>query len=214
MSDVTDWVAEKLARDAQRLRVVDRTAEDFLVIEAEDDYTFMVAVLGVRGVIEVSHVQPLFAGVKQPQLVVNVPSDTLWSGPAIDFIHSVPAAFGKFGDVDRAAASKAAVSFRDKNMGFFINAIEQHENVASVSYVYDSVLRVDCRGGVSLNVAVIDAYNMSAEDVRNAKSRVGDFDVVVKSSSYGSISEQAAAAAETMGAQALKFGELMRYLAR
>src|SRR3546814_14070461 len=43
------------------------------------------------------------------------------------------------------------------------------------------------KNGASLTVAVIDAYNMSAEDVRNANTRFGHFDVVVKSSSYSSI---------------------------
>jgi len=94
-------------------------------------------------------------------------------------------------------------------MGFFINAIRQHSNVSSVSYVYDSVLKVDRVFGPSLAVAVIEAYNMSAEDVRDARHRFGHFDVVVKSSSYGSVSNEAIAAARTMGAQAVMFAQLM-----
>ena len=94
-----------------------RTPEDFLVIRAKDEYTFLVAVLGVQDIVQVSHVQPLFAGADKPQLVVNVPSKTLWSGAAIDFVHSVPAAFGTMGDIARAAETKAAGLFRDKNMG-------------------------------------------------------------------------------------------------
>lgn len=214
MGNMTTWVAETLAKNKQRVRVVDRTPEDFLVIEAKDNYTFLVAVMSVPEVVQVSHVQPLFAGATKPQLVVNVPSKTLWSGAAIDFVHSVPAAFGKMGDIARAAETKAAGFFRDKNRGFFINAMKQHENVSTVSYVYDSVFRVDRRSGSSVIVAVIDAYNMSAEDVRNAKTRIGHFDVVVKASSYGSITEQAESAAESMAAQALTFGGLMQRLAR
>jgi len=214
MGSVTNWVAEKLAEDEQHLKVVGRTPEEFLVIESEDSYIFLVAVLGVQDVVQVSHVQPLFGGVNKPQLVVNVPSKALWSGSAIDFVHSAPSAFGTMGDIARAAATKAANSFRDKSMGFFINAMEQHTNVSAVSYLYDSVFRVDRRNGASLTVAVIDAYNMSAEDVRNARTRVGHFDVIVKSSSYGSITAQAWATAESMGAQALTFGELMKRLSR
>lgn len=214
MSNVTNWVVEELAKDEQRLKVVDRTPEGFLVIESKDDYTFLVAVLGVQDVVQISHVQPLFGGEHKPQLVMNVPSKTLWSGPAIDFVHSMPASFGTMGDIARAAATKSAESFRDKNMGFFINAMLQHTNVLTVSYLYDSVFRVDRRSGASLTVAVIDAYNMSAEDVRNARTRVGHFDVVVKTSSYGSITGPAEAAAESMGAQALTFGSLMQRLSR
>lgn len=214
MGNVTTWVADRLAADQNSVKVVDHTPEDLLVIETEDGYTFSVAVLGVQDVVLISHVQPLFVGANKPQLVINVPSKTLWSGAAIDFLHSVPAAFGTMGDVHRAARTKSAVFFRDKNMGFFINAIKQHTNVSAVSYIYDSVLRVDRRVGESVNVAVIAAYNMSAEDVRNARTRVGHFDVVVKSSSHGSITHQAEAAAASMGAEALTFKGLMLRLAK
>jgi hypothetical protein len=212
-NSVTNWVAEKLATK-EELEVVDRTPENFLVVKSKADFTFLVAVLGVQNVIGLSDVEPLFAGTTKPQFVVNVPSKTLWSGAAIDRIHAASAAFGTLGDVSRAADTKDAGSYRDKNMGFFINAMKQHSNVSSVSYVYDAVLKADRKIGTSLIVAVIDAYNMSAEDVRNAKTRFGYFDIVVKSSSYGSVTSQADAAAKSIGAQALTFGELMGWLAK
>lgn len=213
MGDVTSWVVGKLSED-KTLQVVSRTADNLLVIEAKDGYSFIVGVLGVQSIVERSDVQPLFAGATRPALVVNVPSKTLWRGSAIDFVHAMPAAFGTFGDISRAAQTKAAGLYRDKNMGFFIDAISQHKNVSSVSYVFDRVFRANRKDGTSVVVAVIDAYNMSAEDVRNARTQLGDFDVIVKSSSYGSITEQAEAAAQSMGAQALKFGQLMQQLAR
>lgn len=213
MGDVTDWVVGKLSED-KNFRAITRTAGNLLVVEAKDGYSFNVGVLGVQSVIEISDVQPLFGGATNPHLVINVPSKTLWRGSAIDFVHAIPAAFGTFGDISRAAQTKAAGFYRDKNMGFFIDAMIQHKNVSSVSYVYDRVFRANRRDGTSIVVAVIDAYNMSAEDVRNARAQLGDFDVVVKSSSYGSITQQAEAAAQSMGALALKFGQLMQRLAR
>jgi hypothetical protein len=213
MGGISTWVAEKLAEDEQRQKVVGHTAEDFLIIETKNGYRFFVAVLSAKNVIQVAHVQPLFVGDNKPQLVINVPSKTLWSGAAIDFIHSEQAAFGTMGDIARAGETNAAGSFCDKNMGFFINSMEQHGNVLSVSYIYESVFEVERRRGESLIVAVIDAYNMSAEDVRNTRARIGRFDIVVKSSSYGSITEQAEAAADSMGAKALTFKGLMKCLA-
>jgi hypothetical protein len=214
MDNLTDWVVEKLVEYKDRLSILDRTPDDLLVVRAKDGYSFSVAILGVQNVVSVSHVRPLFTVAGKPQLVVNVPSKTPWSGAAIDFVHSVPAAFGRMGDIARAAETRAAELFRDKNMAFFINALEQHRNVSRVSYVYDSVLQVDRIIGASVTVAVIDTYNMSAEDVRNARNNVGHFDVVVKSTSYGSITEQAVAAAESMGAHAVKFAGLMKLLVR
>ncbi|NNC09406.1 hypothetical protein HJC10_42175 [Corallococcus exiguus] len=211
--NVTDWAADKLTTK-ENIKSVNRTPENFLVVRSKDGYTFLVAVLGVQNVIELPDVEPLFAGATKPQFVMNVPSKTLWSGAAIRFIHAASAAFGTLGDISRAAATKDAGSYRDKNMGFFINAMKQHSNVSRVSYVYETAFNIDRKFGKSLIVAVINAYNMGAEDVRNAKDRFGHFDVVVKSSNYGSITPQAEAAANSMGAQALTFSELMGRLAK
>lgn len=211
--NASDWVAEKLVA-TEGLQVVERTPEGFLVVQSKGRYSFPVAVLGVQDVIEQSDVEPHFAGPTVPKFVVNVPSKTLWSGNAIRRIHAASAAFGTLGDIARAAATEDAGSYRDKNMGFFINAMRQHGNVSGVSYVYERVFRADRKIGSSLTVAVIDAYNMSAEDVRNARDRFGHFDIVVKSSSHGSITHQADAAAKSMGADALTFGQLMGWLAK
>ncbi|WP_039803588.1 hypothetical protein [Azotobacter chroococcum] len=210
---VTNWVSDKLV-SKEGLEIVERTPEDFLVVRSKNGDTFLVAVLGVQNVIGLSDVEPLFAGATKPQFVVNVPSKTLWSGAAIHHIHAASAAFGTLGDVSRAADIEDAASYRDKSMGFFINAMSQHSNVSSVSYIYESVFKVDRKIGASLVVAIINTYNMSAEDVRNAKAQFGHFDVVVKSTNYGSITNQAEAAAKSMGAQALTFGELMGHLAK
>lgn len=209
----TDWVSEKLGTDG-RLEVVGRTPEDFLIVRSADNYKFPVAVLGVQDVIKLADVKPLFARTTKPLLVVNVPSKTLWSGDAIRHVHAASAAFGTFGDVSRAASTGNAGSFRDKNMGFFINAMGQHSNVSGVSYIYDRVFEVKRKIGSSLTIAVIDTYNMSAEDVRNARGQFGQFNIVVKSSGYGSITRQAEAAAKSMDAEALTFGELMGRLNR
>jgi len=214
MDSISIWVAKRLAEDEERQRVKGHAEEGFLIIETRSGYEFLVAGLGVKGVIQVEQVQPFFVGANKPQLVINVPSKTLWSGAAIDCIHYEQAAFGTMRDIARAGETHSAGSFRDRNMGFFINAMEQNRNVLSISYIYESIFQVERRRGGSLIVAVIDAYNMSAEDVRNTRTRFGHFDIVVKSSSYGSITEQAEAAAESMGAQALAFKGLMQCLAR
>lgn len=94
----TDWVAEKLA-ESQGFEIVGRTPEGFLIVSAKGAPHFLLAVLGVRGVIGAADVEPLFSGANKPQFVVNVPSKTLWSGAAIEKIHAASAAFGTLGKV-------------------------------------------------------------------------------------------------------------------
>lgn len=209
-----DWVVEKLEK-RQEVEVSDRTPEDFLIIRSgSGDYSFICAVLSVDGVITLSDVKGLFAEENPPQFIVNVPTKTLWSGEAINYIHMQGAAFGSFGDICRAASIGDVSSFRDKNMGFFINAIGQHTHVSNVTYVYNTVFNAHLLDGSYSTIAVIEAYNMSAEDVRNARSKFGHFDLIVKASSHGSITNSAEAAANSMGAEALTFGGLMSRLGK
>ena len=206
-----DWVASRLVEN-DRLTIAGRTPEDFLLVRRNNGAVFPVAALGMRSLIERSHVEPLFTAKLVPKLIINVPTATPWSGSAIDLAHANGAAFGALGDVARAAAMDDPGSFRNKSMEFIIESMRQHNNVDRVSYILDSKFRVELSSGHEVSIAVIDAYNMSAEDVRNARKRVGPFDVVVKSTSYGSVSDQAESAARSMGAQALMFGGLMSWL--
>ena len=209
--NVIDWVTKKLEERGEVV-IVSRTPENFLNVRYRDEYTFLVAVLGVKNLIGLHDVEPLFTEDSNPQFVVTIPSETLWTGDAICYVHAASAAFGILGDISRAASTGNAGSYRDKNMLFFRTSMQQHSNVTDVSYVYNNVFAVERRKGPHLTVAVIDAYNMSAEDVRTARTKLGKFDIVVKSTSYGSITEQAKATAKSMSVEALMFSNLMERL--
>ena len=212
-NDVTDWVANKIF-EGEDLKVTGRTPENFLIVTAEKSRPFPVAVIGVRDVIRPEHVEPIFSSANKPEFVVNVPSITLWSGPAIFLIHSAPAAFGTFGDLKKAAQLGNASEYRNKEWEFFHQAIRQHSNVHSVTRLYDAVFEAHRYDGENRIIALVDAYNMSAEDVRNARDRFGKFDVALKMSSYGSVTSAAEDTAASIGAEALTLRDLMKYLAK
>lgn len=212
-TNATNWVAEKLV-SKEGLQISGRTQEDFLIVGDESEYTFLVAVLGKKDRIERADVEPLFNGTNKPEFIVNIPSKAIWTGEAINFVHQANAAFGTLGEVSSAYRTGDAGSYRDKNMNFYTNAFWQHSNVTDVSFVYQTVLKVERRRGQSLTIAIVDAYNMSAEDIRNTRDCVGHFDIALKSTSYGGITSNAASAAESMGAEALMFGEVMARLAK
>jgi len=212
MNDATRWVKNKIRETQNGISVSGQTPNGLLILQDSTSYSFRLAVLGISDVIRLPHVQPLFGEEDEPDMVINVPSKTIWSGDAIRFIHKSGASFGTFGDIERAAAGEIASSFRNKDMSFFIRAINQHQNVEECSYVYDCVFKATRRRGAPLTIAVVAAYNLSAEHVRTARTRFGHFDVIVKSSSHGSITSQASTAANSMGAEALTFGNLMKRL--
>lgn len=68
---VTDWVAKTIDGEND-LKVVDRTAEDLLIVRYKDGRVFPVAVVGVNGVIQPDDVQPVLSQATKPEFVVNV----------------------------------------------------------------------------------------------------------------------------------------------
>ena len=210
---VTDWVASKIEPN-DGIAVVGRTPEDFLIIQNDKGMQFPVAIIGVSDLILPKHVSTVLSQSTKPQFVMNVPSKTLWSGPAIDAVHKSPAAFGTLGDLRKASRQDEVWRFRNKELDFFEQAIGQHSNVYEVKRLFDRAFEAHRKKGQSLKIALIEAYNMSAEDVRNARDRYGPFDVAVKMSSYGSITSAADNAAASIGAEAVMFKGLMQRLAR
>lgn len=211
--NIVDWVVSKID-PREGLSVIERTPEDFLIIEYRGELRFPVAVIGIRDLILVDQVEPLFSYDTKPQMVVNVPSNTLWSGEAISLIHAAPAAFGTLGDVSRAARTGDVPNFRNKNWDFFERGIRQHSKVSKVNRIFDEVFDAELEDGTTRRIALVGGYHVSAEDIRNARDRFGKFHIAVKKTSYGSITAAADTAAESMGAVVVTFRGLLQSLAQ
>lgn len=205
---ITDWVASKIDSE-NGLTLVGRTTEEFLVVQFERNEPFAVAAIGVKGVIMPDNVQPLLLRATRPQFIVKVLSSAIWSGDAISLINTAPAAFGTLGEIRKAAASGNVPSYRNKNWEFFEDAIRQHENVWAVTRIYDEVFEAHRNKGSSRTIALVNGYHVSAEDVRNARDRFGKFDIAVKKTGYGSVTDDAEQAAASMGAKVVTFKKLM-----
>ena len=213
MGSAAEWIAKKIT-EGNELELIERLAGDRLVVKAPGWEAFQVAVLGVREVITLDHVEPLFQGTDNPQFVLNIPSSALWRGDAMMMIHDAPAAFGTLGDLGKAARLECPFLYRDKQWSFFYDGISQHSNVREVKPLYDRVFEAHRRHGAPLTIALVDAYNMSAEDIRAARTRYKHFDIAVKMTSYGSVTSAASQAAASFGAEALMYGDLLRRLAK
>ncbi len=213
MAGAADWLAKRI-NDFGGLDLVERLDGDLLLVRGEAAGEFPIAVTGVSDVVLTNHISPVLEGATKPQFIVNVPSKAIWSGPAIGLVHSTPAAYGTLSELAKAARTEDVPAYRNKERAFFERAIMQHDNVRSVTPVYDHVFGVTRRRGDALTVVLVDAYNMSAEDVRHACTLYGRFDIAVKMSSYGAVTAAAIEAAKATGAEALTFRQLMGRLAR
>lgn len=207
---VAAWIAGKLKGDRAFLKV-ETTGSGFLSLERKDGATFEAVAIGVDDVVKRAHVEPLFADDERcPEFVVNVPSKAIWEGGAIAVVHDAPAAFGTLGDLIRASRDEPVYAYRNKQDEFFERAFRQHSAVRRVTRLYDRLYHLERRSDrPDMTVVLVDAYDMSAEDIRHARDLYGKFDAALKMTSYGSVTTAAREAAESMGAEAFKFGELM-----
>lgn len=210
---VARWVAKKLEENND-LKTVGLSDVGLLIVNRSDKKPFIVAALSEQELVTVQHVAPLFQNSETPDFVVNVPSKAIWSGPAIDVVHRGPAAFGGIGDLGRAARLDEVSSYRFRNCEFVETGIRQHSAVSQVERLFDRKFVARRWERPDLTITLVDAYMMSAEDIRHVRDRYGTFDVALKMTSYGGITSAAHDAAASMGAEACMWGDLMRRLAR
>ena len=103
---------------------------------------------------------------------------------------------------------RSRVRISQQTVHFFEQAFRQHNAVEDVTRVYDRQNPSAPRACRLTGVFLVDAYDMSAADVRHACDPYGAYDVAVKMNSHGSVTGAAERAAASMGAT-LKFGDLM-----
>lgn len=205
------WVADKMRIDAGIIDVT-QIADGLLYVTRSEYKPFNVAAISIEGKISKKHITGLFLPKGSPDFVVNVPTEAIWTGEAIKLIHKRSAAFGGMGDLSRASRLEEVSSYRFKQYQFVETGIRQHSHVSHIDRIYDRKFLVHRHDLPDLMVVLVDAYQMSAEDVRSARDRYGRFDVALKMTSYGKVTTAARDAADSMGAQAFLWGDLMKRL--
>ena len=116
------------------------------------------------------------------------------------------------GDLTRASRLDDVSTYRFKNYQFIENILTQHQAVSKITRLYDRVYLVSRCNMPDLTLVLIDAYEMSAEHLRNAYNRYGQFDVAYKTNSYGGITTAATEAANSLGVGAYMLKQLIARL--
>ena len=91
----------------------------------------------------------------------------------------------------------------DGQVYFPVRAIGQHDRVVNLQYVYDKSLEITLDNDKRLLVAIIQAYDLTAEELRSARKKMGKFDIALKNNPNGRITSGAREAAEGMSIQVL-----------
>jgi hypothetical protein len=97
-------------------------------------------------------------------------------------------------------------AFQPRETEFVERGLRQHDRISSFDRVYDRLYRISRNGLPDLTVAMLDEYELTADHLRTARDRYGQFSVAVITNPNGRATGSAEEAAQTMGVEILKWG--------
>ncbi|MGO6926130.1 hypothetical protein ACCS55_15945 [Rhizobium ruizarguesonis] len=184
---------------------------EIVEIERAEKQAFRAAVISKKMVF-LDHVEPFAeSGV---EVIVNFPKVGMWRADAIEYCEASGIAWGRYGVLLRALDADFPGESRDPQIQFPRRALLQHTRVKQVGFINDQLLTVRHDTGKVIRIALVYDYDLAPEDIRNARERVGEFDLVLKNNPNGSILDGVAEAAESMGAAVFEIKDLLKYLGR
>ncbi len=133
------------------------------------------------------------------EIIANVPKESYWTGEALTLAHDSYIATGYFGDLLRVINREHVRSFQQKETIFIERGLRQHDRVSSFERVHDRLYRISRNGFPDLKVAMLNEYELTADHLRTARDRYGQFSIAVITNPNGDSTTSAGEAAQTMG---------------
>jgi hypothetical protein len=201
----TQWVAKAL-RKADLVSKVDVLDERVLRVERTRYAPFIAGIVSEPRVYA-DNIRPLINSKYGVEIIANVPKEAIWTGGAIRLAEDNSIAIGVFGDLYRVVGESNVRGFKQTEIAFIERGLRQHDCVTSFEREYDKVYRLSRKGGLpDLTAAMLNEYELTADHIRTARDRYGNFDVAVNTNPNGTITGSALDAAKLMDIEILTWG--------
>ena len=148
------------------------------------------------------------------QFVANVPRNSVWMGDAIALARANNLGWGGFGDLMSAINLESVEGFQKREYSFVERGIDQHTRVEHYERIFDRVFLCFRKGLPEIKVALVYEYELTAEHVRAAREKYGEFSVIVKTNPNGNITSMAQQVGKGMGVDILTWEEFLGRLNR
>jgi hypothetical protein len=202
-AETTEWVAGNL-RSAQGVSQVEVLSDQVLRVVRSEYDPFVAGIVSAKCV-EVDAVRPLVKSTLGVEIIANVPKESYWTGGALRLAHENNIATGAYGDLLRVINLQDVRAFQPKETQFVERGLRQHSRISSFEQVYDRLYCIRRHGLPDLTVAMVNEYELTADHLRTARDRYGQFSVAVITDPNGRATSSAEEAAQTMGVEILKW---------
>ena len=205
-----EWVAGRL-RDHDEVVRIDLQTPQVLHIFRKKHSDFLAATIASTRV-EPATLRGLLDGSFRVEFIANIPGESFWTGEAIEFAAAHSAAFGGMGDLFSAVTWPKVSDYEKSKFVFVERGLQQHTKVVDLKRVHDRKYLVRRSGRREVAVVLINEYDLSADHVRTARDRYGQFTVVLMTNPNGRPTSSAHQAANSMGARIFMWGEFLSEL--
>ena len=207
-----DWTMKQLLEHDEVI-TVEPTGEISISIQRKK-YKPVVSAILSEYCVNRSSVESVLDHNSNVQFVANIPRDSVWMGDAITTARQYNLGWGGLGDLMSAINLESVERFQKKEYEFVERRICQHNRVKDYERIADRVFLLFRKGLPGIKVAIIHEYELTAEHVRAARDKYGEFSVIVKTNPNGNITGRAQEVGEGLGVEILKWGEFLARLNR
>jgi len=189
--------------------------DDWLIeIKSKKGKTIVVGILE-ESVITSSNIYKIYRNESKKPNILVARFKCIWHGSAINYARKNDMGWGGVGDITSAFDVDYYADIQKGEYAFVEKNLLRHSKVSQLERLYDRVFKIHRINRLSpITVTLINSYELSGDDVRHARDTYGEFDAILKTNPNGNPTGQAYSAAEEIGVEIFKWGELLGRLNR
>ena len=206
-AETSEWVADNL-RKANGVSHVEILSDRVLRVSRKKYDPYVAGIVSAKCV-EPDTIRALVKAALGVEIIANVPKKSYWTGGALRLAHNSNIATGGYGDLLRVIDVPDVRAFQPKETEFVERGLRQHDRISCIDRVHDRLYRISRQGLPDLTAVMLNEYELTADHLRTARDRYGQFSVAVITNPNGRPTSSACEVAQTMSVEILKWGPFL-----
>lgn len=202
---MVNWCQDKVSsnNNVECIEIID---DNHVKIICQDSEVYNVAVIS-ESHITIDLIENIIND--DTQFLFNIKKEPLIDCEVLAYAETKKFGIGGFGDIMRAINNKDLIEYQNPETKFIMENLRQHTNVNNVIRLDNRRYKVEKIGFEQDIVLSLNDYDLTAEKVREAKTKFVTFDVILASNPNVRISSNANDVAKELGLKILIWRQLL-----
>jgi hypothetical protein len=202
---IVNWCQEKVSSNdnVESIEIID---DNHVEIRCQNSEVYNVAVIS-ESYITMDLIEKVIKD--NTQFLFNIKKEPLIEGEVLAYAEVKRFGIGGFGDIMRAINNENLTEYQNPETKFIMEGLKQHTNVYSIIRLDYRRYKVIKIGFKEDTILALNNYDLTAEKVREAKSKYRTFDVILASNPNARISSIANDVAKELGLKILTWRQLL-----